>query len=218
MTVAQPDRRTSPQPLRATDHQAALLLVDIRIATGHAAPSTAANDTMHALDRSLRIVTATGAALGADVQKHSASSWLLIFRAAGSLAEATDRALFATERIAAATERLSTSLASELGLALRTALVLHAGRIAIGSIGIETTAVAGQPVDDIEALRATLSPSRASFTMSHAAVDALRVADNDSLARRGAQEPDVDAKPTAWSALSLTALVTRSSVRRQTST
>ena len=215
VTVAQPDRRTSPQPLRAIDHEAALLLVDIRIAAGKPAPSTATHDTIHALDRCLRIVTAAGAATGADVQKHSASSWLLVFRAAGALEGATDRALVAAERIAAAAERLSTSLANELGLALRAALVLHAGRIAIGSIGVETTAVAGQPVDDIEALRPTLPPSHPSFTISRAAADALRVADNDALAVRGANPLDADAEQTAWSALSLAAVVARTAVRGQ---
>jgi len=218
VTVAQPDRRASPQPLRATEHQAALLLVDIRILTGNPAPSTAAHDTMHALDRCLRIVMAAGAAMGADVHKHSASSWLLVFRAAGALADATDRGLVAAERIAAAAERLSTSLADELGLALRAALVLHAGRIAIGSIGIETTAVAGPPVDDIEALRLTLSPSGASFTMSRAAADPLRVEDDEALAVRGANLPDANAKQAAWSALSLAAVVAHRAVRRRAAT
>ena len=175
VSVVRPDRRTSPQPLRAKDHQAALLLVDIRIETRKPAPSTAAHDAIHALDRCSRVVTATARAMGADLQKQSASSWLLVFRAAGSLADATDRALAAAERIDAAAERLSAALADELGLAMRAALVLHAGRIAVGSIGVETIAVAGQPVEDIEVLRATLPPSRASFTMSHVAAEALGI-------------------------------------------
>jgi adenylate cyclase len=209
VSVAHLGQRTVPQPLRAKDHDAALLLVDVSIETGSAAPSTAACDTIHALDRCLGLVAATATATGADLHKQSASSWLLVFRAAGGLAGAASRALAAADRIAAAAERLSASLADELGLGMRAALVLHAGRIAVGSIGTEATAVAGQPVDDIERLWARLPPSGASFTISRDAAEALGIGDDAGFAAPPAQEPDADAARTAWAAASLATLVAR---------
>ena len=217
VSVARRDGRSAPLPLRARDHPAALLLVDIRVATGNRSASAAAHDTLHALDRCLGIVTATGEAMAADLQKQSASSWLLVFRAAGTVSDAAARALVAAERIAAAAERLSTSLADELGLAMRAALVLHAGSIAVGSIGMETTAVAGQPIDEIEALRPTLPPSGASFTISRAAADALGVEPGDAFAAP-AHEPHRGAEPRAWTALSLAALLAHATARARAST
>jgi adenylate cyclase len=209
VSVARLGQRTAPQALRAKDHDAALLLVDVRIDTGSAAPSTAAHDTIHALDRCLGVVVAAATAMGADLHKQSASSWLLVFRASGALAGAASRALAAADRIATAAERLSASLADELGLGMRAAIVLHAGRIAVGSIGTEATAVAGPPVDDIERLRSTLPPSGASFTISRDAADALGVGDHAGFALPAAQEPEADAARTAWAAPSLVTLVAR---------
>jgi hypothetical protein len=92
---------------------------------------------------------------------------------------------------------------------MRAALVLHAGRIAVGSIGTEATAVAGQPVDDIERLWARLPPSGASFTISRDAAEALGIGDDAGFAAPPAQEPDADAARTAWAAASLATLVAR---------
>jgi hypothetical protein len=92
---------------------------------------------------------------------------------------------------------------------MRAALVLHAGRIAVGSIGTEATAVAGQPVDDIERLRATLPSSGASFTISRAAAEALGIGAAEGFAAPSAQEPDANAARTAWAAPSLATLVAR---------
>jgi hypothetical protein len=54
--------------------------------------------------------------------------------------------------------------------------------------------------------------------LSRAAADALRVAEDEALVVRGADQLDADAEPTAWSALSLAAVVARATVRRHAAT
>ena len=191
----------------AGDHDAAIVLVDVRIDAGSAATHAAAHDTIHALGRAFAIVDAAAGVAGVDAHKHSATSWLLLFRADDGRAAALARARAVAERIAADAERLAASLRNELGVAVQTALVLHVGRIAVGAIGTATTAVAGAPFDAVERVRATLPRTAASFTISRDAAEALGVVDDGW---RWTVVPDdggaAEARATAWSAVPLAAL------------
>jgi adenylate cyclase len=189
----------------ARDHDAALLLVDVRVDAG--SRSIAAHDTIHALGRSFAVVHAAAASEDVEPDKHSASSWLLLFRADDDRAAAVARAIRVAERIANDAERLAEALRNELGLAVQTALVLHVGRIAVGTIGAGATAVAGAPLEAVDRVRATLPFPAAGITISRDAAEALGVADRGwrwDVARGDAGEADPSA--TAWSAVPLRAL------------
>jgi adenylate cyclase len=211
VSFADPSSPTVPQGSPPTgDHDAALLLVDVRIDAGSTATSAAAHDTIHALGRSFAIVHAAAVSAAVEPHQRSASSWLLLFRADDDRAAAVGRALTVAERIAGDAERLAAALRDELGLAVQTALVLHVGRIAIGTIGAGTTAVAGVPLAAVERVRAMRPVAAASFTISREAAEALGVADRGwrwDVARGDAGEADASA--TAWSAVPLPALRNR---------
>ena len=86
---------------------------------------------------------------------------------------------------------------------MRTALVLHVGRVAVGAIGAGATAVAGAPLAAIERVRARLPAAAASFTISRDAAAALGVADHDwHWDVVGGDAGDA----TAWSTVALAAL------------
>jgi adenylate cyclase len=202
--------RIVPQASPPTgDHDAALLLVDVRIDAGSTATSAAAHDTIHALGRSFAVVHAAAVAAAVEPHPHSTSSWLLLFRADDDRAAAVDSALAVAERIAADAGRLAAALRSELGLVVQTTLVLHVGRIAVGAIGPGATAVAGAPLEAVERVRAAPPSPAATFTISREAAEVLGVADRWRwhVAREVAGETDACA--TAWSAVPLPALRAR---------
>jgi adenylate cyclase len=205
VSVAPTGSRAAPQSPAARDHDAAVLLVDVRIDGGSVATSAAGHDTIHALGRSFALVHAAAAAAAVEPHQHSVSSWLLLFRADDDRAAALRRALAVADRIAGDAERVATALRDELGLTVRTALVLHVGRVAVGAIGAGATAVAGAPLDAIERTRAALPSAAASFTISRDAAAALGVADHGRHADVvGGDASDGDA--TAWSTVPLAAL------------
>jgi adenylate cyclase len=208
VSVAPAGSRAAPQLSGARDHDAAVLLVDVRIAGGSAATSAAGHDTIHALARSFALVHAAAAAAAIEPHPHSASSWLLLFRADDDRAAALVRALAVADRIAGDAARVATALRNELGLAVRTALVLHVGRVAVGAIGAGATAVAGAPLAAIERMRARLPAAAASFTISRDAAATLGVAARDwhwDVVGDDASVGDA----TAWSIVPLTALRVR---------
>ena len=211
VSVAAPASLAAPQlSPSARDHDAALLLVEVRIDAGSAATSATGHDTIHALGRSFAVIHGAAAAEGVEPHKHSASSWLLLFRAGDDRAAALARALAVAERIASDAERLAMTLRNELGLAVQTALVLHVGRIAVGTIGTGATAVAGAPVEAVDRVRATSGSAATRFTISHDAAEALGVADRGwqwEVAR--VDTGDVDTSATTWSAVPLPALRAR---------
>jgi adenylate cyclase len=203
VAVAATGSRAAPQSSAARDHDAAALLVDVRIDGGSAATSAVGHDTIHALGRSFALVHAAAASAAVEPHQHSASSWLLLFRADDDRAAALARALAVADRIAGDAERVAAALRNELGLAVRTALVLHVGRVAVGAIGAGATAVAGAPLAAIERVRARLPAAAASFTISRDAAAALGVADHDwRWDVVGGDAGDA----TAWSTVALTAL------------
>jgi adenylate cyclase len=203
VSVADTRLRAAPQSPAARDHDAAVLFVDVRIDGGSAATSAAGHDTIHALGRSFALVHAAAASAAVEPHQRSASSWLLLFRADDDRAAALARALAVADRIARDAERVATALRNELGLAVRTALVLHVGRVAVGAIGAGATAVAGAPLAAIERVRARLPAAAASFTISRDAAAALGVADHDwHWDVVGGDAGDA----TAWSTVALAAL------------
>jgi len=203
VSVADTRLRAAPQSPAARDHDAAVLFVDVHIDGGSAATSAAGHDTIHALGRSFALVHAAAASAAVEPHQRSASSWLLLFRADDDRAAALARALAVADRIARDAERVATALRNELGLAVRTALVLHVGRVAVGAIGAGATAVAGAPLAAIERVRAWLPAAAASFTISRDAAAALGVADHDwHWDVVGGDAGDA----TAWSTVALAAL------------
>jgi len=206
VSVATSAARAAPQPSQAAaDHDAALLLVDVRLDPGDAATSAAAHDTLHALARAFAIVDAAAAAAAVEPHRHSASSWLLVFRGEDRAA-AVARALAVAERIACDAERLAAALGSELGLAMRTALVVHVGRIAVGAIGPGATAVAGAPIDAVEKAPATLPSTAAALTISRDAAAVAGLGDDWRWEIASDESSGEGAGATAWSTVALAAL------------
>jgi len=205
VSVAASDARPSslPSPV-AGDQDAALLLVDVRIDAASAATTAAAHDTIHALGRLFALVHAAAVAAAVEPHRQSATSWLLLFRAEDDRAAAVAGALAVAERIAGDAERLAATLRNELGLAVRTALVLHVGRIAVGAIGSGATAVAGAPLETLERRRATLPFFATTFMISRDAAAAIGLADDGwrwDVAPGDGNDDGVVA--TAWSAVPL---------------
>ncbi|MEJ8856233.1 2Fe-2S iron-sulfur cluster-binding protein [Variovorax robiniae] len=150
--VAQPSSDT-------TELEALLLLLEVRLDTGSVAPSAAAHDAIYALSHYQAIAEAA-AVSRAEVFRHAASSWILLFRCGNDPSAASANALSVARQVDADAAGLCQELDRDLGLHASASLAMHAGRVVVGTLGAATMAVVGGPVEDLERVRGgRLAPS-----------------------------------------------------------
>jgi len=189
----------APLPLRPTEIEAMLLLVDVRIAGASGASPPSAHDTIYALGRCLHIVEAAAADVRAKVHRHSPTRWIVVLASGADRAAARDRALAAARRIERDAARLRASLAADLGVQIHAALALHAGRVVRGAIGVGAPVLVGEAVDDLERVRSGALADAPFVVSSSAAAGGWA----DVELAWNAPGEDGDAPVVAWAAVPL---------------
>jgi adenylate cyclase len=178
LSAAPQGARATAPALRATDHDAVLLLFDVRI-DAPLAPSVSGHDALYALGRFLAVAEAIADEAGAEIYKHAASSWIVALRSDADLSLAVARALFVAARIDRDAASVAATLAREMGLRTGHSLLLHVGRIVVGTIGSGTRTVLGRPVVELEEMRTSTAGREAPFMISAQAIAAGKLPERD---------------------------------------
>ncbi|MEJ8848606.1 2Fe-2S iron-sulfur cluster-binding protein [Variovorax rhizosphaerae] len=158
----------------AAELEAILLLLDVRLDTASVAPSAAAHDAIYALSHFQSIAEAA-AGSRAEVFRHAASSWILLFRCGSDPAAVSANALSVARQIDADAASLCQELARDLGLHASASLAMHAGRVVVGTLGAATMAIVGGPVEDLERIRGRRSVASGSLLVSGSAASAASI-------------------------------------------
>ncbi len=158
----------------ATEFEAVLLLLDARLDTGSVAPSAAAHDAIYALSH-FQAIAEAAAVSRAEVFRHAASSWILLFRCGDDPRAASASALSVSRRIDTDAASLCHELARDLGLHASSSLAMHGGRVVVGTLGAATMAIVGGPVEDLECIRSRLTAASGSFLVSRSAASAAGI-------------------------------------------
>lgn len=151
--VPQPWWRGTPTSRPTIEREVALLLCSFR-PRGTGAGS--AHDAIYALDRFHRVVGASIASTGGVRCGQHGDRWLSLFGLEGRpLGLACAQALDAASQIDSAVRQLTARLSRELGMDAGLSMVVHAGRVVVGSLGAsedQTLSAVGAAVVAAEAL------------------------------------------------------------------
>jgi hypothetical protein len=153
----------------AAELEAVLLLLEVRLDTSSVAPSAAAHDAIYALGHCQAIAEAAALVSRAEVFRHAASSWILLFRCGNDAAAAATSALSMARRIDADAASLCRELARDLGLHASASLAMHTGKVVVGTLGAATMAIVGGPVEELDGIRSRLSVPGGGLLVSRSA-------------------------------------------------
>jgi adenylate cyclase len=206
LTGPRPGRPVAASSSDASEIEAVLVLLDVRIDTGVGAHRASAHDTIYALSRYLAIAE-EAAGSRAEVFKQSASSWMLLFRGGADPSSAFAGAVSASRKMDHDAASLRAALASDLGLHAASSLAMHAGKVVLGAIGAGTLAVVGAPVEDFEHLRERLPALGAGFVISRSAARSGAVSEQGLVWELAAPGNDGHAHGEEWAVASLQGVV-----------
>ena len=157
------------------ERMAALLCFDARVGGGSEDAAVSAHDALYALDRCLAIAQAASPAVTGLVG--NGAGWCLLFAMPDGPREAASQALSAARQI----ERAAAPLAVEPGLRVGFSLVLHVGRVTVGSIGegdSRLLVAVGPAVGESDAMRQFAAHRGSRLLVSEAAFGVLAMPDD----------------------------------------